>query len=288
MARRREAGRARAAHGRGPRGGAENGSARRFGCLAWDRRHRRPGQRFQSDALLLLLLQLLLVFEHLLLAHLLLSRLLLASLLLSRLLLAHLLFAHLLFAHLLFAHLLFAHLLLGASVRASVVRASVAAHLLLAHLLFAHLLLAHLLLAHLLLLLHLRRHPGPRVSPSAHQHFLQRHERHARRRVRGSKRQIRRGSTDRFVPLDQLGALERTLHRPRGVRVQPRRVRHRTHGLGRDTTTGAARSSRWLLLRALLRVLLRVFDAAASVRVIALALERAHEVRAVWRLTTLG
>ena len=241
-------------------------------------------QRFQSDALLLLLLQLLLVFEHLLLAHLLLSRLLLASLLLSRLLLAHLLFAHLLFAHLLFAHLLhLAHLLLAHLLFAHLLLA----HLLLAHLLFAHLLLAHLLLAHLLLLLHLRRHPGPRVSPSAHQHFLQRHERHARRRVRGSKRQIRR-EVPRFVPLDQLGALERTLHRPRGVRVQPRRVRHRTHGLGRDTTTGAARSSRWLLLRALLRVLLRVFDAAASVRVIALALERAHEVRAVWRLTTLG
>ena len=245
-------------------------------------------QRFQSDALLLLLLQLLLVFEHLLLAHLLLSRLLLASLLLSRLLLAHLLFAHLLFAHLLFAHLLFAHLLLAHLLLAHLLFAHLLlAHLLLAHLLFAHLLLAHLLLAHLLLLLHLRRHPGPRVSPSAHQHFLQRHERHARRRVRGSKRQIRR-EVPRFVPLDQLGALERTLHRPRGVRVQPRRVRHRTHGLGRDTTTGAARSSRWLLLRALLRVLLRVFDAAASVRVIALALERAHEVRAVWRLTTLG
>ena len=87
------------------------------------------------------------------------------------------------------------------------------------------------------------------------------------------------------MPLDQLGALERTLHRPRGVRVQPRRVRHRTHGLGRHTTTADDRSSP---LRLLLRLLLRVFDAAASVGVIALALERAHEIRAVGRLAALG
>ena len=82
-----------------------------------------------------------------------------------------------------------------------------------------------LLLLHLRLVLraHLRRDARPGVPPPALQHLGEGNERHRRRRIRGPQGQIQR-KVPGIVPLEQLGALKRTLARATRVVVEPRRV----------------------------------------------------------------